>query len=126
VADGRVPAYITKVDVAGRTVTYDQIQFLTGAEAKKAWQKDHPDPSSEDAPPNDFYILNVNPAQYTVPIASNVTITVNVVGNGSSTDQPATLSEFADDMRKDGADQLPFWLTIKGGSIVRIEEQFTP
>jgi hypothetical protein len=124
VADGRVPVYIKTVDVAQRLLTYDQIQFLTGAAAKQAWVKDHPD--DPDGPPNDYYILNVNPQLYTVPIASSVVITVNIVGDGSSTDHPASLAQLADDMHKDGAEMLPFWVTISGGSIVKIEEQFVP
>ena len=67
VADGRVPAYLKTLDVAARQLTYDQIQFLIGAEAKKAWVKDHPD--EPDGPPNDYYIVNVNPQLYTVTIA---------------------------------------------------------
>jgi hypothetical protein len=125
VADGRVPVYIKTVDVQGRRLTYDQIQFLTGDAAVKAYQKDHPG-SQEDGVPNDYYIVNVNPQLYTVPIAGDVAITVNIVGDGSSTDQMATLAQLRDDMTKDGADTLPFWVTIRAGSITKIEEQFTP
>jgi hypothetical protein len=45
--------------VAGRTLTVDVIQFLTGREAEEAYHRDHPeDPLG---PPNDYYILTVNP-----------------------------------------------------------------
>lgn len=45
--------------MAGRTLTVDVIQFLTGREAEEAYHRDHPeDPLG---PPNDYYILTVNP-----------------------------------------------------------------
>lgn len=124
VADGRVPAYLKTLDVPGRTLTYDQIQFLTGAEAKKAFVKDHPD--QPDGPDNDYYIVNVNPALYTVPVAAGATVTLNVLADGSSTDQPSTLEKLADGLKKDGSETIPFWLTIKAGAITKIEEQFVP
>src|SRR5262245_45477054 len=42
-ADGRHPVYLTGLDVSGRKVTFDLVQFLTGEEAKKAWIAAHPD-----------------------------------------------------------------------------------
>ncbi len=120
-----MPAYLKAVDVTGRTVTYDQIQFLTGAEAAKAYKEDHPD-ASENAPPNDYYIRNVNPKLYTVPLAHGVYVTVNVLGDGGSTDKPATLQQLHDDLLKPYSGTVPFWVTISGGAVTKIEEQFVP
>lgn len=117
--------YIKGIDVSGRTMIYDQIQFLTGAAAKKAYKEDNPS-ATEDAPPNDYWIRNVNPKLYTVPIASGVSITLNVLGDGGSTDKPATLAQLHDDLQKPYSGTVPFWLTITGGSIVKVEEQFVP
>jgi hypothetical protein len=41
--DGRHPAYVTAIDVAGGSVTVDVIQFLTGVAAVEAYAEDHPD-----------------------------------------------------------------------------------
>jgi hypothetical protein len=127
VANGRVPVYIKTLDVQQRKLTYDQIQFLTGADAKKAWVKDHRD--EPDGPPNDYYILNVNPALYTVPIASGAQVTLtNLAPNPGTDPQPATLDELQAGLTKRGTafEGPPFWVTITGGVITKIEEQFVP
>jgi hypothetical protein len=127
VANGRVPAYLKTLDLNQRQLTYDQIQFLTGTEAKKAWVKDHPD--QPDGPDNDYYILNVNPKLYTVSIAANATVTLaNLAKNPSVEGSPASLEDLAAGLKKrpTGFDGPPFWLTISGGSITKIEEQYVP
>ncbi|HEY1737716.1 MAG TPA: hypothetical protein VGI86_03350, partial [Acidimicrobiia bacterium] len=53
------------VDTAGGTLRYDVVQFLVGAEAKAAWLRDNP--KDPDGPPNDYYVVNENPAIYTSP-----------------------------------------------------------
>jgi hypothetical protein len=72
-ADGRHPVLIKTVDVQGRRITFDLIQFLTGEAAIKAAAEDH----QESPPPNDYYIRNVNPRLRTLPVRSGATITVN-------------------------------------------------
>jgi hypothetical protein len=67
-----------------------------------------------------------NPAVYAVAIAPDAAVTLNVLADGSATDRPATLAQLKDGLAKDGSENIPFWLTIKGGTITKIEEQFVP
>ncbi len=130
-ADGRSPVYLTGIDVSGRSVTFDLIEFLTGDAAKKAWQKDNPG-SGQDGPDNDYYIVNDNPKLRTLPVAATVSVNVLDMTSGAGTDTkqisfadlPAYLAELKPDDRR--LSYNPFWLTVQNGQIVKIEEQFIP
>ena len=91
-ADGRHPVLPTKVDVAGRKVTFDLIVFLTGQAAKDEWLKQNPqDPSG---PPNDYMVINNNPLLRTLPVSANVVVkavkdpTIDPVRSRSRTCRP--------------------------------------
>jgi hypothetical protein len=121
-ADGRHPAHLTKVNATGRTVTFDVIQFLTGAAAQQAAKEDGGGQAD-----NDYWIRNVNPMLRTLPVAADVTITVNVLAaetSGDSTkDVPVTLTKLA---AYDHLADAVFWLTVAAGKITKIAEQFLP
>jgi hypothetical protein len=130
--DGRHPVYLTGLDVAGRKVTFDLIQFLTGEEAKKAWVAAHPD--EPDGPPNDYFIVNQNPKLRTMDFAEPVTVViVDMSGGGVGSKEislaalPARLVETtpaeAGDKR---LSYNPYWLTVAHNKVTRIEEQFLP
>jgi len=129
IADGRHAAYLTKLDVGAKTLTFDKIDFLTGAAAKKAYLKENP--GETDGPPNDYMIVNNNKLLRTLPIADSATITIvdmsSVGGVGvKKTTLAALPAYFAADK---GAELLwhdPFWLTVKSGQITKIQEQFLP
>jgi hypothetical protein len=125
--DGRHPVFLTGLDVGGRTVEFDLIQWLTGEEAREAYTADHPDDPGY--PPNDFYIVNDNPRLRVLPVAGDVTVTVLEHGfepmDIAFDELPAFL---ADDLVPDDAAlwHNPFWLTVSDGTIAAIEEQYTP
>jgi hypothetical protein len=131
-ADGRHPVYLTGLDLKGRTVTFDLIEFLTGAEAKKAWLKAHPD--EPDGPPNDYFIVNDNPKLRTLPMATNVqVVVVDMSGAGGVTGTPIALTALPAhlaEQKPTGNDKrlsyAPYWLTVASGQLTRIEEQFVP
>jgi hypothetical protein len=129
-ADGRHAVYLTGLDVTNRTMTFDLIQFLTGEEARKAWVKEHPE--RPEGPDNGYLIINDNPKLRTLPVAGAVTI---LVIDQTSTNLDTMQFAFADlpayfAPRKppegNALYALPFWLTVTGGQIVRMEEQFVP
>jgi hypothetical protein len=129
-ADGRSAVYLTGIDVTHRTLTFDLIEFLTGDAAKKAWQKANPN-SGQDGPDNDYFIVNDNPRLRTLPVAA--TASVNVLKNGGGSPEsyavslanlPGYLAQAKPDDRR--LSYNPFWLTIRNGQIVRIDEQFVP
>jgi len=130
--DGRSPAYLTSIDVSGRTVTFDLIEFLTGDAAKKAWMKANPG-SGEDGPPNDYFIVNDNPKLRTLPVSASVQITVvDLSGPGVQTKPiafaaaPAYFAGIKPDTSDHRLAWNPFWLTVQNGQIVKMEEQFLP
>ena len=127
--DGRHPAYLAGIDVAGRSVEFDLIQFLMGDEAIAAWDDAHPD--DHGGPPNDYFIINDNPRLRRMPVADDVAVTVLDWDGGF---EPMVVA-FADLPTELAAGRIPyedrlaaspFWLTIHDGTVTAIEEQFIP
>jgi hypothetical protein len=123
-ADGRHPVYLVAVDARGRTIRFDLIQFFTGEAAVKAAAEDH----QESPPPNDHYIRNTNPRLRTLPVLADAPITVNVLAaeqtGSSSKDVPVTLAKLASWFPNPG--KPTFWITLRGGRVVRMAEQYLP
>jgi hypothetical protein len=123
IAAGRVFAFIKKVDVAKRTLTYDQAQFLTGDAANKAAAED----KQEVPVPNDYYIRNVNKMLRTAPVAPDAPILGSIALTQQVDLNPVTLDALADFAASDQASQVGFWITVDGhGRITKVEEQYVP
>ena len=119
--DGRSPVYIKSIDVTHRTLTFDLIVFLTGQAAKDEWVKEGKDKASgEDAPPDDYMIINNNTKLRTLPVSTGVAITYNDPDNSFA---PTTVSLAG---LKGPFAYRPFWITVSGGVVTKIEEQFIP
>lgn len=128
-ADGRYPAYLTAIDVPGRTLTFDVIQWLTGKAAEEAFHEDYP--GMEGAPPNGYYIRNVSQKLRALPVRQNVPVEVVWLGEGSETEHTtfeALPDYFAGDLNPDDKYLWydPFWLTVHDDRIESIVEQYTP
>jgi hypothetical protein len=121
---GRHPVYLKTVDPERRTITFDLVQFFTGTAAAKAAAED----GEESPPPNDYYIRNVNSRLRTLPVAAHAPITANTLtaqSSGSATKNvPLTLDELAGYFPASDAD--PFWITVDGGQVTRIAQQYLP
>jgi hypothetical protein len=129
--DGRHPAYLVALDVSGRTVTVDVIQFLTGDEAIAAYREDTSEDPEGD-PPNDYFIRNENPLLRTLPVAAEVAVTVVRLGEPSGAGSvPSTFEDLPAhlDEQPPAEGRLawnPYWLTVEGGEVVAIDEQYLP
>jgi hypothetical protein len=131
--DGRHPVYLVDLDVAARTVTVDLIQFLTGAEADAAYREDTGDP---DGAPNGYHIRNVSPRLRTLPVTLDVAVTVVRLGSPTGAGSlPWSLDQLPEHLAEtppppEGpAGRLgwnPFWLTVRDGTVVAIDEQYLP
>ena len=127
--DGRHPVYLTGIDVAGRSVEFDLIQFLMGDEAIAAWDEAHPD--DHGGPPNDYFIINDNPRLRRMPVAHDVAVTVLDWDGGfqpfvvAFADLPAELAG-RPTLDEGGIGVNPFWLTVHDDTVTAIEEQYTP
>ena len=117
--NGRHPVLLERVDVSGRTVTVDLVQWFIGEAAAKAAAED----GKESPPPNDYYIRNVNPRLRTLPLdtSARLTLTAQTAGQGGSGPVQVDLARLAASGRKH-----LFWATVQGGRIQRLEEQYLP
>jgi hypothetical protein len=117
-ADGRHPVFLKTVSPAGRTITFDLIQFYQGDQATIEAAKDH----QESPPPNDHYIRNVNPKLRTLPTTSDAAITVNGLLDTQQS-VPVTLAKLATLTH----DRSPvFWITVRHDQVLKISEQWMP
>jgi hypothetical protein len=127
-ADGRHAAYLTRLDVGKKILSFDKVDFLTGDAAKKAYLKQNP--GETDGPPNDYLIVNDNRLVRTLPIADAATIAIVDTSSGKLSSKKTTLAAlptyFASDTGGKYLWHDPFWLTVKNGQIRKIEEQFLP
>lgn len=130
--DGRHFGFIDSVDPAARTMVFDLAYWLTGEEAIEA-AEDHGD---EVPPPNDYYIVNDNPRLRTLTIAPDIKIVLLDWDRCCDEIVEPDLALFGDVISR-GAfvtidDQLyygtdgAYWLTVDGGVVEKIEEQYRP
>ncbi len=130
-ADGR---YFGAMVLVGATqapprLVIDLEQWLTGAEADRAAKQDGALPPGEIHVPNDSYIRNENPQWRILALdpATKVSLTTYPFGQ---IDAPlvVTLSHF-DTLYSAGKgllSEFPYWITVRDGKVVAIEEQYQP
>jgi hypothetical protein len=117
-ADGRHPVLLKAIDPGRGTVTFDLVQYFRDEAATREAAKDH----QESPPPNDSYMRNVNPRLRTLPVGADAVITANQLA-GSNENVPVSLGRLASLTR---AGSGVFWLTVRGGQILQIGEQWSP
>lgn len=122
--DGRHPVFVTRVDAKGRTITFDLIRFYTGDAAVKAAAADH----QESPPPNDYYIRNTNPRLRTLPVRPGAPITVNVLAAESTGSATKNITVTLDKLAGWFPNPIKpmFWITVRGGTVTKINEQYLP
>jgi len=105
--------------VGSGAIVVDVIQFLTGEAAKQASVAD----GNGDDVPNDYYIRNVNPRLRTLALAADANVTVlDAVDPARSVraDVPALANLVSH------SPVTPYWLTVSGGRVVKVEQQYLP
>jgi hypothetical protein len=128
--DGRHFGYIESFDLEALpgSVVFDLAYLLTGEEANQAAAED----GYETPVPNDYYVINDNPRLRTLVVSPDVTIRLVDWGHslGLVSADPRRFQEsFALDEYPLGTYKgkfSPYWLTIKDGVVVTIEEQYQP
>jgi hypothetical protein len=120
-ADGRSAVILTSVDTAKSVITVDPIELYLGTQAAVEWKKDHP--GETDVPPlNGHYQRNPSTQSVTVPVAMNAT--VKVLNEQGDPTNPSVIS-LADLATYNGVHGV-YWITVAGGLVTLIEEQFFP
>jgi hypothetical protein len=106
------------------TVTFDLAYFLTGAAGEEA-AADH-----DDEFVNGYYIVNDNPRLRTLPLADDVD--VEYVPTSQCCElQSGNVDAWLESVLEtnptdyDGTN-VPWWFTVEGGEVTRIEQQWLP
>lgn len=134
-ADGRHYGYVRAVDMlsAPPTISFDPAEFLTGDEADEAAVEDGVIAEGE-AVPNDYYVRNAGTSEVEVPVAASVAVTRVECDAGCSDGVPGSFEPFVDSFSSSDATledeyrgaQSQYWVTVEGGSVVAIDEQYLP
>lgn len=130
--DGRHFGFIQTLDETG-LLSFDLAYFLTGDEATQA-AIEHGD---EAPPPNDYYIVNDNPRLRTLTLVPDVSIVLLDWNRCCDHTISPDLSTFSrvisageDLVEIDGQTYYgrlsPYWITVRGGMVTMIEEQYLP
>jgi hypothetical protein len=128
-AEGRSFGYIKSVDAASSTLVFDLAQIFTGDAANKAAQEDGVIGPGESID-NDYYIRNVNPKLRTVPLSPAVQISIIEWTNCCEHTLSPDIATFAQAFPGPGPTDdfhgptSPYWLTVRNGAIVKVEEQY--
>jgi hypothetical protein len=124
-ADGIHAVYLEGVDVAGRTITVDVVQFLTGEEADEAYRTET---GEEDGVPNDYFIRNASQDQREVKVAETVTVTAAWDGDDVRQRELAfdELPAYLGGRGVDGNDRVVFWIAIEYEVATELFEQYLP
>ena len=105
-------------------VRFDLAYFLTGAEGEQA-AADHGDEFV-----NGYYVVNDNPRLRTLPLAAEVEVEY-IPATQCCELQPGDIDAWLESIRETnqtdyGGKDVPWWFTVEGGEITRIEQQYLP
>ena len=125
--DGRHFVYVeTAIRRANGTarVRFDLAYFYTGAKAASAAA------AHGDEVTDGYYIVNDNPRLRTLPLADEVEVEYVPVDNCCEL-QPGNVDAWleavlATNQTDYAGTDVPWWITVEGGEITRIEEQYLP
>ena len=110
----------TVTEMRPDAVVFDLACWFTGDHATAAATED----GKESPPPNDFHIRNDNPALRTVPVGAAATVE-RLEDLGGVAAVASTYPEWT--ALRSGTDpRPPAWLTVSGGEVTTIAEQYIP
>jgi hypothetical protein len=127
--DGRHFGFIMSIDASGSAMVFDLALFLTGDAANQAAIEDGVIQPGETID-NDYYIRNNNTKLRDLVLSPDVQIVLVNWPNCCETTVSGALADFAASFTTPtdvyhGA-QSPYWLTVDGGVVTKIEEQYLP
>lgn len=130
--DGRHFGFVRSVDPSELELVFDLAYFLQGEEANEAAAE-----RGDEVPvPNDYYIINDNPRLRTLVLASDVSL--DLLDWNRCCDELfegdleafATAFDRGEPFESEGfiyqGPASPYWLTVRDGEVVRVEEQYLP
>jgi hypothetical protein len=130
--DGRHFGFIRAVDPTQRTIEFDLAYWLTGEEANQAYQEATGDTGPV---PNDYFVVNDNPKLRELALPPDLRLVLLDWNRCCDTFFEGNLDLFAQAIEEQ-ADVLDgdvvyrgvsqWWITVRDGVVVRIEEQYSP
>jgi hypothetical protein len=125
VRDGRIFAEVDSIDASKREVQFDVAEFLTGDAAEKAAADEGGEVN------NDYYIRNTTKRSDVLPFSDDVEVKVvdwDHCCKVTDGDLATLAKSFESGGRydDDAGGSGPFFLTVRGGMVVKIEEQYLP
>jgi len=130
--NGVYVGFIVPEAVEADSVAFDLAVWFVGEDANRAARDDG---RSEVPVPNDYYIRNESDRVWRLPVSPSVVVTSVWYDAETAPDTsgvPMPYQEFVAVMRDDTDDNLsnlrhdPWWVTVQGGEIVRLDEQYVP
>lgn len=116
-------------------ITFDQAEWLDGAEAERAIREDGlcADPEHGCEPPNNFYIRNQDDETVVFRVSEQVVLimqTLSHLPDGSyNSDEMIDINKFRRVVRCACSSHLrsvPYWITVENGVVTAIKEQYVP
>lgn len=132
--------YVEDLDLIDRTLVIDDVEFLTGDEARQAAVEDGEIVEGEDLP-NGFYLRNQSPEPQTLTVGDPNVVVLQacypdpgpcVVQQAVKIDTWVAMLDDPESADDDlewswyGSGALPYWFTLQDGYVVAIEEQYLP
>lgn len=123
--------YIGTIDMSGAdpVIVADYAQMLTGDAAAAAATA----AGDESPPPNDYYIVNANKQLRDLDVQSGISVKVATNPDGTSDPDGHTVAfadwaaEFSAPTDENAAlREAPYWIWVKNGTVVKIEQQYLP
>ena len=129
---------VLAADPAAGTITIRPIEWLSGEEARRAYEEDTGDP---DGPPNDYYIPETDHTPINYPVATDVEARMTFLWDAGCcpehTQRPLDWHSFAriwtdeatrhyDEADISYARAAYYWLVVVDGEVVRITQQYQP
>jgi hypothetical protein len=121
--DGRHFVFVRSANASPASLRFDLAEFLTGAEAKEAAAE------RGDEVTSDYYIVNDNPRLRKLPVADAVRVRYIPVGACCEL-VDGTWDQYVEAVNRTAQTDLdpnaPWWITVRTGEVVRIEQQYLP
>ena len=106
------------------TVSFDVLQWLVGQDAAEAYHEEYPE--DPEGPPNDYWTRNQNPQLREAPVAEDADVRLVRLAADSNADvNPGTVAEIPEYLAE-GFPSPIWWLTLDGGAVTAVCEQYVP
>ncbi len=131
-ADGTYLGFLQPDRMGSDRLVFDLAVWFSGPDANVAARED----GETDVPvPDDFYIRNADPTLFTVTVSGEVAVTsvwFDYDTNPDLANQPIEYTDLLGVRELSDSDPRsvlwsdPWWITIAGGEVVRLDEQYVP